>query len=488
MRRGDGVDDNDAAIGRLNGMEIDRVVVADKPFVIADRDTRRDGPTVGIVGGGIAGLATAWRLTVAGCRVTIFEAGASLGGLGDSFDHGGHPLERFYHCMLPTDRHLLALLGEIGLGEAPVWRETSFGILTEGGLYPLNTPADLLRFAPLSIADRARIGMTGVWGRLRRSQGLDEMTCEAWLSGLSGRSAFERFWRPMLEAKFGDRYHDVPALWFWSRFNREKGGKVECKGYPRGGYRRIIDRLTTLLRARGATIRLREPVRSLSLARDGRPQLGLSGGTARFDQVVYAGPNALLPGLADLVSLGVTPSDLGSHIDMQGVINVVLLLRRSLTPHYWVATVDADVPFHGVVETTTLIDPGSIGGAHLVYLTRYLHRDEPGFGDSDANVFRRYWRALKGLFPDLSEADLIASHVFRSSHVEPIYQLGYQRRKPKVVLVPGRVYLATTAQVYPDVTSWNGSCRLAESVAMRALADAVACEVGGSQERAPAAI
>ncbi len=31
----------------------------------------------------------------------------------------------------------------------------------------------------------------------------------------------------MLQAKFGDRYGDVPALWFWTRFNREKGGKKE---------------------------------------------------------------------------------------------------------------------------------------------------------------------------------------------------------------------------------------------------------------------
>lgn len=487
MRPGARVDDDDAALGRLNGMEVDRVLPGSRCRVSTGGDEGRDGPSVGIVGGGIAGLATAWRLTVAGCRVTVFEAGDSLGGLGDSFKHGEDALERFYHCMLPTDRHLLALLGEIGLGEAPVWRETSFGILTDGALYRLNTPADLLRFAPLSIVDRARVGMTGVWGRLRPSRGLDEMSCESWLSGLSGRSAFERFWKPMLEAKFGDRYHDVPALWFWARFNREKGAKVERKGYPRGGYRRIIDRLAELLQTRGATIRMREPVQSLSLSPEGLPELGLREGKVRFDQVVYAGPNAMLPRLADAAGLGVAAPDLGSHIDMQGVINVVLLLRRRLTPHYWVATVDAGVPFHGIVETTTLIDPDQIGGAHLIYLTRYLHRDEPGFRDSDASVFQQYWRALKALFPDLTEADLITRHVFRSPYVEPIYHLGYQRRKPRVTLVPGRVYLATTAQVYPDVTSWNGSCRLAESVAMTALADAAKQGKAISLEPAPVA-
>jgi hypothetical protein len=55
----------------------------------------------------------------------------------------------------------------------------------------------------------------------------------------------------MLEAKFGDRYHDVPALWFWTRFNREKGeSKGECKGYIKGGYKHITDTCARVLTRR----------------------------------------------------------------------------------------------------------------------------------------------------------------------------------------------------------------------------------------------
>src|SRR5690606_1878903 len=97
-----------------------------------------------------------------------------------------------------------------------------------------NTALDLLRFSPLSFISRLRVGATGLWGRLRSATGLDDITCEAWLTRLSGRSAFENLWKPMLQAKFGDRYRDVPALWFWTRFNREKGGGKEVKGYVPG--------------------------------------------------------------------------------------------------------------------------------------------------------------------------------------------------------------------------------------------------------------
>lgn len=435
-----------------------------------DAGRKLPGATVAIIGGGIAGLVTAFRLGAAGRRVTVFEAGASLGGLGDTFDHQGHPLERFYHCMLPTDRHLLAVLDELGLAEGAVWKPTTFGIQSRSQLYPLNTPADLLRFRPLSIIDRFRVGLTGVWGSLRSARGLDDMTCEAWLTGLSGKRAFDGFWRPMLEAKFGDRYREVPALWFWTRFNREKGAKVERKGYPRGGYRAITDRLAARLTQAGTSIRMRTPVERLALGADGRPRVRLPGGQVEdFDQLVYAGPNALLSGLADLPSLGASEAGIGAGIDMQGVVNAVLLLRRGLTPHYWVATVDPDIPFQGIVETTNLIDREHTGGAHLIYLMQYLHRDDPVFATSDAQLLERYWQGLKSLFPGLGEGDLIDSRLFRSPFVEPIYRLGYQRRKPAITLVPGRVFLATTAQVYPEVTSWNGSCRLAEEVATAVL-------------------
>ena len=57
-----------------------------------------------------------------------------------------------------------------------------------------------------------------------------------------------------------------------------------------------------------------------------------------------------------------------------------------------------------------------------------------------------------------------------------VQRIGPSQDKPRVRLVPGRVYLATTAQIYPHVTSWNGSCGLAEEVAAAALADTPALE------------
>ncbi|MBX9637272.1 MAG: hypothetical protein K2Q45_06955, partial [Nitrosomonas sp.] len=62
------------------------------------------------------------------------------------------------------------------------------------------------------------------------------------------------------------------------------------------------------------------------------------------------------------------------------------------------------------------------------------------------------------------DEDVIDRFVFRSPFVEPIYTTGYQRRKPPTTLLPGKLYLATTTQVYPVVTSWDGAAGLAHRV------------------------
>ena len=69
---------------------------------------------IAVVGGGIGGLVAAYWLAKAGARVTVYEASDKLGGLGTFFQYRNVSLERFYHCMLPSDRHLLGVLRELG--------------------------------------------------------------------------------------------------------------------------------------------------------------------------------------------------------------------------------------------------------------------------------------------------------------------------------------------------------------------------------------
>lgn len=414
-------------------------------------------PHIAVLGGGISGLTCALRLAEQGKTVTLIEGTDQLGGLGSFFEYEGRTLEKFYHCLLPSDGPLLTLLESLGLRKEVYWKPSSFAYAEEGSIYPLNTPVDLLKFKPLSFIDRIRVGITGAYGRIASEKGLDDITTAQWLEKWSGRSAFAKFWQPMLEAKFGDRYHDVPALWFWTRFNREKGeSKGEVKGYISGGYKRIIDTFAKRLRELGVTIRLNEKIRRIDVDATDAPVVETESGTLTFDQLVVTLPWPVFAKTAGDRLKQQSP-DIDWDIDFQGVINHLLFLKRPLTKHYWLATPGPEFPFDGIVETSTLTDTADRGERHVVYLTKYLHRDDPRFAQPEAEIQSTWFQALQSLFPDLSVEDIETQFVFRAPFVEPVYTRGFMKRRPPEVMVPGRVFLATTTQVYPVVTSWNGS-------------------------------
>ena len=412
-----------------------------------------------VLGGGISGLTSAYRLALAGHRVTLLEGSGQWGGLGTFFEHDGRAFEKFYHCMLPSDGPLLELLEDLGLTNDIYWKPSTFACADQGRIHPLNGALDLLRFSPLSFLSRLRVGFTGLYGRLVSDKGLDDITTAQWLEKLSGRAAFAKFWRPMLEAKFGDRYHDVPALWFWTRFNREKGeSKGEVKGYLRGGYKRITDTLARKLAELGVELRLHQAIAGIDLDSEGKPLVTLADGQEEtFDQMIVTLPwPAFAKAAGPALKAAAPGTDWG--IDFQAVINHLIFLKRPLQPHYWLATPEPEYPFDGIVETSTLTEESDRGaGRHVIYLTKYLHRSDARFSESEDTLKASWFAALQTLFPTLRREDVEAEYVFRAPFVEPVYTTGYLKRRPPEVLVPGRVHLATSAQVYPTVTSWNGS-------------------------------
>lgn len=418
--------------------------------------------SIAVLGGGISGLTCALRLAKAGKSVTLIEGSDQLGGLGTFFEHEGRTFEKFYHCMLPSDGPLLGVLESLGIRDDVYWKPTTFAYAHQRRLFPLNGALDLLKFAPLRFIDRIRVGITGLYGRLASEKGLDDVTTVKWLTKFSGSRAFAKFWQPMLEAKFGDRYHDVPALWFWTRFNREKGESAgERKGYIKGGYKHITDTFTRVLQSLGGSIRLNTTVQGIDLDEGGSVTLTTAAGTEKFDQLVVTLPTPQVEKLIGPAMRREIPQ-LDTTTDYQGVINCLLFLKKPLTPHYWVATPEGDYPFDGAVETSTLTDTAERGERHVVYLTKYLHRGDARFTQDDASIRAAWIPALKKLFPHLQDADIETSFIFRAPFVEPIYKLGQMQLRPPEELVRGKVYMANTAQVYPVVTSWNGSVIQAE--------------------------
>src|SRR3954468_11951001 len=158
----------------------------------------------GIVGGGLLGLTLALRLAQRGKRVTILEAADHVGGLADAWQIGDITWDRHYHVTLLSDQHLRGILKELGLDEQMRWVKTRTGFLVNGKLHSLSSVWDFLRFQPLSLIDKLRLGWT-IWhaSRIDNWRALEQQSVGNWLVRHSGQRTFERIWLPLLKAKLG---------------------------------------------------------------------------------------------------------------------------------------------------------------------------------------------------------------------------------------------------------------------------------------------
>jgi oxygen-dependent protoporphyrinogen oxidase len=128
--------------------------------------------SVVVVGGGLAGLACAWRLRRAGHDVEVLEREAEPGGRARSEERLGFRLDRGPELALRGDANLRAVLAALGLEASLVSvAEPSLGILRDGRirLCDARSPARLLASAPLDAGARLRCLRVGVdLVRLRR--------------------------------------------------------------------------------------------------------------------------------------------------------------------------------------------------------------------------------------------------------------------------------------------------------------------------------
>jgi protoporphyrinogen oxidase len=295
----------------------------------------------------------------------------------------------------------------------------------------------------------------------------DELAC-VWLRKLFGPRVYRDIWEPLLTAKFGDQREKVPAYWVWNTLNREKNGSQEVKGAVKGGYPRILDCLEQAVRTAGGAIHLNTPVRGVETIDRGM-RVWLEGGQQDFDAVLSTLP---LPQLRGLASNGLETQIPLPQLSYQGVVNVLLVTRQRLDRFYWTAVVDSGFAFQGIVETTHVIDPQWIGGRNLLYVMNYCSADTPLYNRDEAELKRDAVAGLARLYPSRFDPQQVESaHVFRAPFVEPVWPLGYLRQRPAARVGDTRLFLATTAQAYPMVTSWNTSVKLAED-AIQALQQA----------------
>ncbi|MFT4965130.1 MAG: protoporphyrinogen oxidase, partial [Halobacteriales archaeon] len=105
---------------------------------------------IGVVGGGIAGLAAAYRLQDHGHDVQVFEASDDLGGLAAVYETAGDPVEKFYHHLSASEETIVQLAEDLGIGDRVEWRYKSDAYYVDGVVHPMDTIWQIAAYPHLS--------------------------------------------------------------------------------------------------------------------------------------------------------------------------------------------------------------------------------------------------------------------------------------------------------------------------------------------------
>ncbi len=182
-------------------------------------------PSAIVVGGGLAGLATAAALGDAGFQVDLFEARAFLGGRASSFrlSPDSELIDNCQHILLRCCVNLLDFYGRLGVADRIQFHKELYFVEPGGRVSrfragwlpaPLHFLGAFLRLRFLGTGDKLAIvrGLAALRRERRRREDLERISMLEWLREKGQpRRAIERFWRPVLVSAVNEELDRVAA-------------------------------------------------------------------------------------------------------------------------------------------------------------------------------------------------------------------------------------------------------------------------------------
>ncbi|MEZ5738971.1 MAG: NAD(P)/FAD-dependent oxidoreductase [Burkholderiaceae bacterium] len=431
----------------------------------AARGARRK---VAVIGGGLLGMTMALRLREAGAQVVLFEGADAPGGLAAGESFGDYRWDRFYHVILLSDLRTRALLAELGLSDKLRWGISKTGFFTDGKLHSMSNSVEFLRFAPLRLIDKLRLGATIFHGsRIKDPAPLEQILAVDWLRKWSGKRVLDKIWLPLLKSKLGENYRIASAAFIWAIIARmyaarRSGLKQEMFGYIDGGYDVVLSRLSARLEKDGVECRYACPVDAVRDTGEGVLVDVPGDDNLPFDAAVLTTPPHLSADLCP--ELPESEAARLRAVTYQGVICATMLTREPLSPYYVTNITDRWVPFTGIIEMTALVDRQRFGGNSLVYLPLYLPLGDAAWQTGDDALQEQFLAALEKMYPSFSREQVLDFKVARARQVLAISTLDYSRSvMPPVKGAARNLYFVNASRIAYGTLNVNETLGLVDA-------------------------
>lgn len=407
---------------------------------------------IAVVGAGFTGLTAAYKLVQHGHRVTVFEKASHAGGLAAVYKRKEweYPLEKHYHHWFTNDTYALNLIRELGFGKDILVLNTVTSVYVNNRKFPMNSPADLITFSPLSVPERIRMGVALLYLKLIPPQiaiRLEKYTAHEWMMKYMGKKGFSILWQPLLEGKFSMFARKVNMAWFWGRIKK----RTMKLAYLKGGYGRIITALEKEIRKMGGEFQYNTGFEKRFVP--------------RFDKIIVTTPSIVFASMFDNLPKGYT--DKLRTIPHLHAYNLLLISKKKfLDSEYWLNINDREYPFIGVIEHTNMIEKIHYGGRHLIWIANYLPPEHPFLKMNKRDLLKKFIPYLRKINPDYDfDSDLENYELFFGHFAQPVFYSNYSRFRPQFTTPIPNVYLANMDMVYPWDRGTNYAIELGLEVA-----------------------
>jgi len=451
-------------------------------------DKRQHG-SIGIAGGGIAGLAAACALAEAGFEVTVFERRPFVGGRASSYEHPGtgEVVDNCQHVLLGCCTNLLDFYRRIGSSDKIGW----FNHLTfvePGGRRseivasflpaPLHTSPSFLKSSSLSLVDKFAIAraMLALMGPLPAD---GSKSFAEWLQEHQQTPrAVDRFWKVVLVSAINEDLDRISAHYGAQVFRESflKSAEAGRMGIPTVPLSELYSSAISYIEKRGGRVHLRTSVDAV------HPEmqdvvLQCGGTSARFDFAVLAVPHQLLGKLL--------PSS--NRTAEASAILRAKLQRLESSPitgiHLWFDREITDVP-HAVLLDRTIqwifqkskLQPSRQEEQQGSYVELVVSSSKSLVEMGRQAIIDLAVRELIEFFPSVRDAKLLKATVIKEVHATYSALPGSDLYRPESRSPWSRVFLAGDW----TATGWPATMEGAVRSGYKA-AEAVTAEAGKAQ-------
>ena len=424
-----------------------------------------------IIGAGITGLTTGYKLSKLGHEVEIFESASFSGGQASTINFENFEIEKAYHHLFVTDKAILELYKELDLEDELEWYKSKVATFAEKKIWSTTSPIDLLKLPIIPLKDRINLALISLRLKLIKNwKKLESISAYQWLSKHVSDRTFEIIFEPLLRGKFGRYYKDICMPWFWAKIQtrvssrNKKFDEILC--YPKNSFSLLIKKLENEIQNQGGSIKHNHLITSINTQDNKVSSVNYisdnkSKHIENFDAVVSTAPYSIL---SRLITLDKSITKKMNKVQYMSAVVMILILKNPISNYYWLSIADKEFPFLGIIEHTNLLPKEKYNNNNIVYITNYVEEDNELLDMNYEEVIEKYTPFIKSINNTFSKNEIIDYKFNKINYAQPIIPINYSSYRIPIKLPVLGLYSANTAQIYPEDRGTNYSVDLGQKV------------------------